>query len=202
MKKENNKNVMLNLFQHPHRLFATRGFTLIELLVVVLIIGILAAVAVPQYQKVVERSKATEAMSMLSSIAKAYQVYYLANGEYATQFDELDVDIPFTGNTKFYNLAKDTKSNKDWSFQIEVSSNGTVLFAARIDGKYKGAGFGVAFDSSINTPTHQILCFERKSGSNTTIFFDTTLPDGAYCERVMQGIEINENKWSRDYSLP
>ena len=179
-----------------------RGFTLIELLVVVLIIGILAAVAVPQYQKVVERSKATEAMSMLSSIAKAYQVYYLANGDYATTFEELDVDIPFTGNTKFYNLAKDTKSNKDWSFQIEKSGNGKLLYAARIDGKYKGSGFIVVFDSNNSdfVYKHQIVCFERKAGAS--ILFDKNLPNGAYCERVMQATAIPEDTYGRYYTLP
>ena len=59
---------------------ATRAFTLIELLVVVLIIGILAAVAVPQYQKAVEKSRAMEAISIISSVAKAIDVWILENG--------------------------------------------------------------------------------------------------------------------------
>ena len=75
-----------------------RAFTLIELLVVVLIIGILAAIALPQYQKAVERARMTEAAIVLRSIADANRRYHLATNQWAkaTELDLLDIDVPGT----------------------------------------------------------------------------------------------------------
>ena len=78
----------------PSHTATTAGFTLIELLVVVLIIGILAAVAVPQYQLAVDKSKFASNMPLLDAVEKAQEAYYLANGQYATEFDQLDMQIP------------------------------------------------------------------------------------------------------------
>ncbi len=71
-----------------------KGFTLIELLVVVLIIGILSAIALPQYTKAVEKARASEAMIIMRSIADANKRYHMANGTYATLLSDLDIDVP------------------------------------------------------------------------------------------------------------
>lgn len=71
-----------------------KAFTLIEMLTVVLIVGILAAVALPQYEKSVETSRASEAISMVRNIRDAQQIYYMSNGKYSSRIDDLDIHVP------------------------------------------------------------------------------------------------------------
>ncbi len=70
---------------------AAAGFTLIELLVVVLIIGILAAIAVPQYFKVVEKGRFAEATTCFSTLKGSQERYLLKNNAYTSTLTDLDV---------------------------------------------------------------------------------------------------------------
>ena len=91
---QNKKGVGLRPFGAPLR----SGFTLIELLVVVLIIGILAAVALPQYKKAVEKSRAAEAWSVLKTLNEAREAYTLEHQTKPTSLADMDITIPDNAN--------------------------------------------------------------------------------------------------------
>ena len=174
-----------------------RGFTLIELLVVVLMIGILAAVAVPQYQKAVEKSKATQVIPLLKTLYEAQQAYYLANGEFATNFSQLDVDFPYTGKQAWSpdSLNIDTRSNQDWSIQLyKNAGNGRAISAGRVSGPYKGAGFFIY--TAGGGPLGEIICAERGSGG-----ISFTPPFGRYCATLWGG-KLTSGGDLKEYKLP
>ena len=183
-----------------------KGFTLIELLVVVLIVAILASVALMEYQKAVEKTRAAEAIRLLRNLYHAEKLYHITHGVYASALDELDFD--FKGEKIICSQSNKTPCwgyyntegvrGDRWSIELEKGKNPSIT-VGRIEGPFSGTGFFMQLErkDGIQYPLEQLACLENLKGK-----FTYKKKENSYCVDVMDGTFYSKSASSRKYEIP
>ena len=192
MQRENKNNkVILNLIQNLQRKDVSQeeqqrqawkipnqvwddglnfmGFTLIELLVVVLIIGILAAVAVPQYTLAVDKARLSNLVSVLQSLKSAQEIYYTANGTYATDWDTLDIGKPSDSAYQIY-----FHSLGVYGWHTSLKNVQVIVIYQHVSDPTAGTG-GICYAKTTDSRADKLCRHVAKTTQSSTWIADTNM---------------------------
>ena len=164
------------------------GFTLIELLVVVLIIGILAAMALPQYFKAVERSRMTEAITLMDSVVKAQRRKFMQTNRYANEFEGLDVSPKGATGRIYFTKGDPVTGAGGNGFRMTLPINGSFrsgyMNAVRmVDGNYRHPSLQYQYKLERYYQSDNVSCwgFNQAGRELCADFCGIDTPVSGYC---------------------
>ncbi len=138
-----------------------KAFTLIELLVVVLIIGILAAVALPQYRLAVDKARLANLVAMTKNVVEAQEAYYLANNTYTKDWDELAVTLPGTVNFN------EISSTDGWTIRLHKEGGGAVNGLTAEDSRVPDVLLYAFYDhNTVPENFYGTMCYASRSNAH------------------------------------
>ena len=143
------------------------GFTLLELLVVVLIIGILAAIALPQYRKAKDRAKYATIQPIVKAVGEAMERYYMANNSYPARFADIDVSLESSDIQDYHG---DDMAFFDWGFCYFDHEDG--FFACDLE--KETVAFAYVPDGQ------KILCASARDASSRSYKFCDSMPKAQF----------------------
>ncbi len=151
------------------------GFTLIELLVVIIIIGILAAIALPSLIAQVNKGKQAEAKQNVGAMNRAQQAFYLENTEFSTELTTLGLGLTTQTVNYFYTIAGDGTSSPQSAANLGNRNAGKNTLKS-----YMGFNFTTIGGGGANTIT-EVLALGKVCETINPDDNDATVPTGTEC---------------------